>query len=96
MSAEFTRQFAQGSGAARMRRDMYGNFFFVGDDDGPNMRMMMQQNPNMPRPVSVVDVLKAGQVVMTGSVMKTIFPEDDAHYGFDIEGLGTVEVRLTA
>jgi hypothetical protein len=59
--AEFTRQFAQGSGAARMRRDMYGNFFFVGDDDdGPNLRMMMQQNPNMPRPVSVVDVLKAG------------------------------------
>jgi hypothetical protein len=40
---------------------MYGNFFYVSDDDGADMqRMMMQQNPNMPRPVSVVDVLKGG------------------------------------
>jgi 2-keto-4-pentenoate hydratase len=40
--------------------------------------------------------LKAGQIVMTGSVMKTIFPEHDAHYRFDIEGLGSVEMRVSA
>lgn len=40
--------------------------------------------------------LRAGQVVMTGSVMKTIFPDQDAHYRFEIEGLGAVEVRVSA
>ena len=39
--------------------------------------------------------LKAGQVVMTGSVMKTIFPEEDAHYRFELEGLGSVEVQVS-
>jgi 2-keto-4-pentenoate hydratase len=39
--------------------------------------------------------LKAGQVVMTGSVMKTIFPEHGAHYRFDLEGLGAVEVQVS-
>jgi 2-keto-4-pentenoate hydratase len=39
--------------------------------------------------------LKAGQVVMTGSVMKTVFPEQDAHYRFELEGLGSVEVQVT-
>jgi 2-keto-4-pentenoate hydratase len=39
--------------------------------------------------------LKAGQIVMTGSVMKTIFPDHDAHYRFDIEGLGSVEVQVS-
>ena len=38
--------------------------------------------------------LKAGQVVMTGSVMKTIFPEGDASYRFDLEGIGVVEVQV--
>jgi 2-keto-4-pentenoate hydratase len=38
--------------------------------------------------------LKAGQIVMTGSVMKTVFPTDDASYRFDLEGLGTVEVHV--
>jgi|BarGraIncu00222A_1022003.scaffolds.fasta_scaffold00155_26 2-keto-4-pentenoate hydratase len=38
--------------------------------------------------------LKAGQVVMTGSVMKTVFPEVDAHYRFDLEPIGFVEVRV--
>ena len=38
--------------------------------------------------------LKAGQVVMTGSVMKTVFPERDAHYRFELEGLGSVEVQV--
>ena len=39
--------------------------------------------------------LKAGQIVMTGSVMKTVFPERDAHYRFAIEGLGAVEVQVS-
>jgi len=38
--------------------------------------------------------LKAGQVVMTGSVMKTVFPEQDAHYRFDLAPIGFVEVRV--
>src|SRR6202790_4369555 len=38
--------------------------------------------------------LKAGQVVMTGSVMKTVFPEREANYRFDLEGIGFVEVQV--
>jgi 2-keto-4-pentenoate hydratase len=38
--------------------------------------------------------LKAGQIVMTGSVMKTIFPAEDAAYRFDLAPIGSVEVRL--
>jgi 2-keto-4-pentenoate hydratase len=38
--------------------------------------------------------LKAGQVVMTGSVMKTVFPEGDANYRFDLEKIGFVEVQV--
>jgi 2-keto-4-pentenoate hydratase len=38
--------------------------------------------------------LKAGQIVMTGSVMKTIFPAEDATYRFDLAPIGSVEVRL--
>ena len=40
--------------------------------------------------------LRAGEVVMTGSVMKTVFPEQDAHYRFDLEGLGCVEVHVSS
>ena len=39
--------------------------------------------------------LKAGEIVMTGSVMKTVFPEQDAHYRFEIEKLGAVEVQVS-
>jgi 2-keto-4-pentenoate hydratase len=39
--------------------------------------------------------LRAGQIVMTGSVMKTVFPEGDATYRFELEGIGLVEVRVT-
>jgi len=39
--------------------------------------------------------LKAGQVVMTGSVMKTVFPSEDANYRFDLEPIGSVEVRVS-
>jgi len=38
--------------------------------------------------------LKAGQVVMTGSVMKTVFPESDASFRFAFEGIGSVEVQV--
>jgi len=38
--------------------------------------------------------LRAGQVVMTGSVMKTVFPEEDASFRFELEGIGFVEVRV--
>jgi len=38
--------------------------------------------------------LKAGQVVMTGSVMKTVFPDADAGYRFDLEPIGFVEVEV--
>jgi 2-keto-4-pentenoate hydratase len=38
--------------------------------------------------------LKAGEVVMTGSVMKTVFPEEAAGYRFDLEQIGFVEVQV--
>jgi 2-keto-4-pentenoate hydratase len=40
------------------------------------------------------EALKAGQIVMTGSVMKTVFPSDNATYRFNVEGLGTAEVHV--
>jgi 2-keto-4-pentenoate hydratase len=40
------------------------------------------------------ETLKAGQVVMTGSVMKTVFPVDDASYRFEFEEIGFVEVEI--
>jgi 2-keto-4-pentenoate hydratase len=39
-------------------------------------------------------VLKAGEVVMTGAVMKTVFPESDASYRFELEGIGYVDVQV--
>src|SRR5437868_304622 len=38
--------------------------------------------------------LKAGQVVMTGSVIKTVFPAEDAIYRFELSEIGRVEVVL--
>jgi 2-keto-4-pentenoate hydratase len=40
--------------------------------------------------------LKAGQAVMTGSVIKTVFPSEDANYRFDLERIGFVEVQVRA
>jgi 2-keto-4-pentenoate hydratase len=40
--------------------------------------------------------LRAGQVVMTGSVMKTVFPMEDASYRFGLEGIGFAEVQVMA
>jgi 2-keto-4-pentenoate hydratase len=38
--------------------------------------------------------LKAGQIVTTGSVMKTVFPTENASYRFELAGLGAVDVRV--
>lgn len=38
--------------------------------------------------------LKAGEIVMTGAVMKTVFPDADASYRFELGGIGTVEVQV--
>jgi 2-keto-4-pentenoate hydratase len=38
--------------------------------------------------------LKAGQVVMTGSVMKTVFPDAGADYRFELGQIGVVEVKV--
>jgi 2-keto-4-pentenoate hydratase len=38
--------------------------------------------------------LKAGEIVMTGSVMKTVFPEQAATYRFALEEIGVVEVQV--
>jgi 2-keto-4-pentenoate hydratase len=40
------------------------------------------------------EAIKAGQVVMTGSVMKTVFPEEAGNYRFEFAGLGLVEVLV--
>jgi hypothetical protein len=58
--AEFSQRFDRSAGSGpRLRRDVYGNIFFGNEDDDPMARMMMMQQPNMPRPVPVADVLKA-------------------------------------
>ncbi len=38
--------------------------------------------------------LKAGQIVMTGAVMKTVFPEEQASFRFELEGIGSVAVQV--
>jgi hypothetical protein len=53
---EFSYQHAQGSGAARMHRDVFGNIYFSNDG---MMNPYQPMNPNQPRPISIVDVLKA-------------------------------------
>jgi 2-keto-4-pentenoate hydratase len=40
--------------------------------------------------------LKAGQIVMTGSLVTTRFPTEDATYRFDLEGIGSVSVDVRA
>jgi hypothetical protein len=55
--AEFTHRFARGSGGG-LRRDRFGNFFFMGDEDGPQM-MQQPQNREQPRPIATLDMLSA-------------------------------------
>jgi len=38
--------------------------------------------------------LRKGQIVMTGSVMKTVFPTEAASFRFEFAGLGSVEARV--
>jgi 2-keto-4-pentenoate hydratase len=38
--------------------------------------------------------LRKGQIVMTGSCMKTVFPTAPAEFRFELEGVGAVEVRV--
>ena len=52
---EFSYQFAEGSGSARMHRDPWGNIYFVRG----GMMQYQQTNPNQPRPIPLPDVLKA-------------------------------------
>ena len=42
------------------------------------------------------ETLRAGQVVMTGSVMKTVFPVEDAVYGFSLDGIGNISVNVSS
>jgi hypothetical protein len=56
--ADVTHQFYRGSGASRIRRDPWGNIFFV-SDEGDMMSPYMQQRPDQPKPISPVDVLEA-------------------------------------
>ena len=39
--------------------------------------------------------LRAGDIVMTGSLVTTKFPERSASYHFDVKGLGSVDVTVT-
>ncbi len=38
--------------------------------------------------------LQAGQIVMTGSVMKTVFPTEDGTFGFSLTQIGDVSVSV--
>ena len=58
--AEFSRQYDRSTNP-RLQRDPYGNIYYgqmMNDEDDMMNRMMMQQ-PNMPRPITVGDVLRA-------------------------------------
>lgn len=41
-------------------------------------------------------VLPAGAIVTTGSMVRTVFPENPCQYRFEVEGIGSVEVNVTA
>ena len=38
--------------------------------------------------------LRKGDIVTTGSVMKTVFPTEPGHFKFDMPGLGSVEIKV--
>ena len=42
------------------------------------------------------ETLKKGEIVLTGSWVTTRFPKAGEHYKYSIEGVGSVEVRLSA
>jgi len=39
--------------------------------------------------------LKAGDVVMTGSLIPTRFPKEPGHFRFDLSGVGSVDLTVT-
>jgi 2-keto-4-pentenoate hydratase len=41
-------------------------------------------------------VLRAGQIVLTGSLVRTRFPSPGQHYRFSLAGIGSVEARFQA
>lgn len=41
-------------------------------------------------------VLRAGEIVMTGSLVTTKFPDQDAHYRYALSGLGAVALTIKA
>ncbi len=40
--------------------------------------------------------LRAGEIVMTGSLVTTRFPTESETYRFELEGIGAVEFDVTA
>src|SRR5262249_10240461 len=58
--ADYTRQFDRSTGyGARMRRDYYGNFYFMNpDDDGQQQQMMFMRQQGLPLALTTPDVLR--------------------------------------
>ena len=40
--------------------------------------------------------LRSGEIVMTGSLVTTRFPTESESYRFELEGIGAVELNVTA
>lgn len=59
--AEYSRQFDQSTGlGARMRRDIYGNFYFLNpDEDMQQQQMMLMRQQGMPLALHTADVLRS-------------------------------------
>lgn len=58
--AEYSRQYDRSTGyGARMRRDYYGNFYFMNpDDDGQQQQMMFMRQQGLPLALTTPDVLR--------------------------------------
>jgi hypothetical protein len=58
--ADYSRQYDRSTGfGARMRRDIYGNFYFMNpDDDGQQQQMMMMRQQGLPLAITSPDVLR--------------------------------------
>jgi hypothetical protein len=56
--ADYTRQFDHSTGyGARMRRDFYGNFYWMGMDEAQQQQMMFRQQ-GMPQPITTPEMLR--------------------------------------
>jgi hypothetical protein len=58
--AEYTRQYDRSTGyGARMRRDFYGNFYFMNpDDDGQQQQMMFMRQMGLPLSLTTPEMLR--------------------------------------